>query len=269
MRWQVRLPDVACRRARLRKRIAPLRRGLCNDGVCACEAGLDGRSQCVLAGCPGDGSCSGHGACVGGACVCDAEHEGVDCALDVRGGASALRPGLWAEYYSWTDGADSRVGDRYRERVFADVAPQVNEMWGWGAPRPGLSTDTYAVVYQGLLRPFVGGALRVRCRFSVDWCTVAVAGAVVASGSDGQGASGSVVPFNVTAGTNYRLKVEMLKNGQYANLVLEWFLPGGAGFVPVPAGERRAPRTKCAEPGRTELSRELQSECRSPSAAQR
>ena len=66
--------------------------GVCQDGACVCNphSGVSAFTQCRRGGCPGVGSakCSGHGTCDNanaalGACVCDANHMGVDCALDV------------------------------------------------------------------------------------------------------------------------------------------------------------------------------------------
>jgi hypothetical protein len=163
-----------------------------------CNSGFDSRSQCQLQGCPGDGLCSGRGSCQNGQCVCQPGAHGTDCGLDVCGNTSALRAGLYAEYFNTYTGDPFQTQRNFRTIVFRAVVPDIANTWGNGAPGPRMQDDGTYITWAGAIRPFHSGATMLRCRFSGSACRVFADGVLV----------NETVAVSMVTGLPIRIKVE-------------------------------------------------------------
>jgi hypothetical protein len=217
----------------------------------------------MLAGCPGDGSCSGRGSCTNGVCACNAGYHGVDCGLDA-GGSTGLRPGLRAEYFIQSPGTPTTQDRPLRQLDFVQAVPAISADWGISnnvvLPSGTITAPDAAleIVYSGELRVFRNDSVLLKCSFGGLSCAVFVNGSPV---SESQ-------PVPLIVGKNSKLQVVykvrvahcsgrsggkctalltlvLQPQALQANYVfsryveLQWQPSAATAFTPVPAGALR------------------------------
>jgi hypothetical protein len=227
-------------------------RGTCANGRCECAGSpfAEPRLNCTQNGCLGDGTCSGHGSCVANSCVCDAGFEGLDCAINTCGTASAVLPGLALSYFAGLQFLPQTTLSFMPALTLA--VPHVHESWGYMTLLPnmeGVYTRSIMVAEGLFLWPGPSASVGFRCTVYAFDCNIFVNGT----------AMGPV--FNVTlARGKHRIKFLVRVRarsscsargtgapmrraqgvGTAPSVTLDWLPPGATAYSLIPDGHALA-----------------------------